>query len=74
MKLETFIPPWTVTRKVYTESLTSRQPGSLEPGCSSMGDSPDVVGTSPRPSRRTFARRRITRVHQRKSSSPRGSI
>ena len=64
MKLETFIPPWTVTRKVYMESLTSRQPGSLEPGCSSMGDSPDVVGTSPRPSRRTFARRRIARVHR----------
>ena len=38
--------------------------GSPEPGCSSMEDSPDAVGTSPRPSRRTFARRRITRVRE----------
>ena len=27
IKLETLIPPWTVTRKVYTESLTSRHSG-----------------------------------------------
>ena len=116
IKLETLIPPWTVTRKVYTESLTSRhsgisndillfsdiglslahhyrvhkrgvphvafrknymsqlrallplpaapltERGSPEPGCSSMEDSPDAVGASSRPSRRAFARRRITRV------------
>ena len=27
VKLEKLIPPWTVTRKVYTESLTSRHSG-----------------------------------------------
>ena len=118
IKLETLIPPWTVMRKMYTESLTSRhcrisndillfsdiglslahhyrvhkkgvphvafckyymsqlrallplpaallaERGSPEPGCSSMEDSPDAVGTSPRPSRRTCARRRITRVRE----------
>ena len=38
--------------------------GSPEPGCSTMEDSPEAVGTSPRPSRRTFARRRIPRVRE----------
>ena len=118
IKLETLIPPWTVTRKVYMESLTSRhsgisndirmfsdmglslahhyrvhergvphvafcrnymsqlrallplpatpltERGSPEPGCSSMEDSPDAVGASSRPSRRAFARRRITPVRE----------
>ena len=118
IKLETLIPPWTVTRKVYMESLTSRhsgisndillfsdiclslayhyrvhkkgiphvsfrknymsqlrtllplppaplaERGSPEPGCLSMEDLPDAVGTSSRPSRRTFARRRISRVRE----------
>ena len=114
IKLETLIPPWTVTRKVYMESLTSRhsgisndillfsdiglslahhsrvhkkgafrknymsqlctllplpaaplaERGSPQPGCSAMEDSPEAVGTSPRPSRHTFARRRISRVRE----------
>ena len=118
IKLETLIPPWTLTRKVYMESLTSRHSGisndillfsdiglslahhyrvqmkgvplvafrknymsqlrallplpvaplakrgSPEPGCSSMEDSLEAVGTSPRPSRRTFTRRRISRVRE----------
>ena len=102
IKLKMLIPPWTVTRKVYTESLTSRHSGmsndillfsdiglslahhymsqlrallplpavpltereSPEPGCSSMEDSPDAVGASSRPSRRAFARRRLTRVRE----------
>ena len=38
--------------------------GSPEPGCSAMEDSPEAVGTSPRPSRRTFARTRIPRVRE----------
>ena len=36
--------------------------GSPEPGCSAMEDSPEAVGSYPRPSRRTFARQRIPRV------------
>ena len=118
IKLETLIPPWTVTRQVYMDSLTSRhsgisndillfsdiglslehpyqvhkrgvphvafrmnymaqfrallplpavpltEGGSPDPGCSSVGDSPDVVGASSRPSRRAFARRRPTRVRE----------
>ena len=118
IKLETLILPWTVTWKVYTESLTSRhsgisndillfsdiglslahhyrvhkrgvphvafcknymsqlrallplpaapltERGSPEPECSSMEDSPDAVGASSRPSRRAFARQRITRVRE----------
>ena len=35
---------------------------SLDPGSSSVGDSPDVVGDSSRPSRLAFARQRLTRV------------
>ena len=38
--------------------------GSPEPGCSSVGDSPGAVGASSRPSRRAFARRRLTRVRE----------
>ena len=118
VRLEKLIPPWTVTRKVYTESLTSRhsgisndillfsdiglslanhyrvhkkgvphvafrknymsqlrtmlplpasqfaQRGSPEPGCSEIEDSPEVVGSYHRPSRRTFARRCIPRVRE----------
>ena len=118
IKLETLIPPWTVTWQVYTDSLPSRhsgisndillfsdiglslahhyrvhnsgvphvafrrnymsqlrtllplhavpstEGGSPDLGCSSVGDSPDVVGTSSRPSRRAFARRRPTRVRE----------
>ena len=109
VKLEKLIPPWTVTRKVYTESLTSRhsgisndillfsdiglsvahhyrlhkkgvphvafrknympaaqfaQRGSPEPGCSAMEDSLEAVGSYHRPSRHTFARRRIPRVRE----------
>ena len=37
---------------------------SPDPGSSSVGDYPDVVGDSPRPSRRTFARRCLTRVRE----------
>ena len=115
--VDMLIPPWTVTRKVYRESLTSRHSGisndillfsdislslahhyrvhkrgphvafrknymsqlrallplpaaplakrgSPEPGFSSMEDSPDAVGASSQPSRRTFARRRIARVRE----------
>ena len=36
--------------------------GSPDPACSSVVESPNVVCASPRPSRRTFARRRPTRV------------
>ena len=118
VRLEKLIPPWTVTRKVYTESITSRhsgisndillfsdiglslthhyrvhkkgvphvafrkdymsqlramlplpaaqlaQRGSPEPGCSEMEESPEAVGSNHRPSRRTFARRRIPRVRE----------
>ena len=118
VKLEKLIPPWTVTRKVYTESLTSRhsgisndillfsdiglslahhyrvhkkgvphvalrknymsqlramlplpaaqfdQRGSPEPGCSGIEDSPEAMGSYHRPSRCTFARRRIPRVRE----------
>ena len=121
IKLETLIPPWTVTRQVYMDSLTSRHSGisndilqfsdiglslthhyrvhkrgvphvafrrnymsqlrallplpavlltegrSPDPGNSSVGDSPDVVGDTSRPSRpsrRAFARRRLTRVRE----------
>ena len=118
IKLETLIPPWTVTRQVYMDSMTSRhsgisndillfsdiglslehhyqvhkrgvphvafrrnymaqlrallplpavpstEGGSPDPGCSSVGDSPDVVGASSRPSRRAFARRRPARVRE----------
>ena len=118
VRLEKLIPPWTVTWKVYTESLTSRhsgisndillfsdiglslthhyrvhkkgvphvafrkyymsqlramlplpaaqldQRGSPEPGCSEMEESPEAVGSYHRPSRRTFARRRIPRVRE----------
>ena len=118
VKLEKLIPPWTVTWKIYTESLTSRhsgisndillfsdiglslahhyrvhkkgvpnvafrknymsqlramlplpaaqfaQRGSPEHGCSAMQDSPEAVGSYIRPSRRTFARRRIPRVRE----------
>ena len=38
--------------------------GSPEPGCSAMEDSPEAVGSSPRPSRCTFARRRIPRFRE----------
>ena len=38
--------------------------GSPKPGCSAMEDSSEAVGSSPRPSRRTFARRRIPRVRE----------
>ena len=115
IKLETLFPPWTVTRQVYMDSMTSRHSGisndillfsdiglslahhyrvhkkgvphvafhrnymlqlrallphhavrptegSADLECSSMLDSPGVVCTSPRPSRRVFARRRPTRV------------
>ena len=118
IKLETLIAPWTVTRQVYMDSLTSHhsgisndillfsdiglllahhyrvhkrgvphvafrrnymsqlrallplpavpltEGGSPDPGCSSVGDSPDVVGALSRPSRRTFARRRLTRFRE----------
>ena len=37
---------------------------SPDPGSSSVEDSPDVVGDSSRPSRRAFARRRLTRVRE----------
>ena len=37
--------------------------GSPEPGCSSVGDSPDAVGASFRPSRRVFARRHLPNVN-----------
>ena len=40
------------------------QRGSPEPGCSEMEDSPEAVGSYHRPSRRTFARRRIPRVRE----------
>ena len=114
--LETLFPPWTVTRQVYTDSLTLRhsgisndvllfsdiglslihhyrvhkrglphvafrrnymsqlrallplptalpiEGGSPDPACSSVVESPDVVCTSPRPSRRAIGRRRPTRV------------
>ena len=33
VKLEKLIPPWTVTRKVYTESLTSRHSGISNKYC-----------------------------------------
>ena len=116
VRLEKLIPPWTVTRKVYTESLTSchsgvsnnillfgdigmshhyrvhkkgvphvafrktylsqlramlplptaqfGQRGSPETGCSAMEESPEAVGGYHRPSRRTFARRRIPRIRE----------
>ena len=60
-------------RKNYMSQLRALLPlpaaplaewGSPEPGCSSMEDSPDAVGTSLRPSRRTFARRRISWVRE----------
>ena len=40
------------------------QRGSPEPGCSEMEDSPEAVGSYHRPSRRTFARRRIPWVRE----------
>ena len=43
-------------------AVTSTEGGSPDHGCSSVGDSADVVGASSRPSRRVFARRRPTRV------------
>ena len=118
VRLEKLIPPWTVTSRVYTESLTSRhsgisndillfsdiglslahhyrvhkkgvphvtfrknymsqlramlplpaaqfaQRGSTEPGCSAMEDSPEAVDSYHRPSRRTFAYRRIPWVRE----------
>ena len=118
VRLEKLIPPWTVTQKVHTESLTSRhsgisnnillfgdigmtlshhyrvhkkgvphvafrkaylsqlramlplptaqfsQKGSPETGCSTMEESPEAVDGYHRPSRRTFARRRIPRVRE----------
>ena len=118
IKLETLIPPWTVTRQVYMDSLTSRHSGisndillfsdiglslthhyrvhkrgvphvtfrrnymsqlrallplpavpltegrSPDPGSSSVGDSPDVMNDSSRPSRRTFACRRLTQIRE----------
>ena len=65
--------PHVAFRKNYMSQLRALLPlpaaplterGSPEPGCSSMEDSPDAVGTSSRPSRRAFARRRITRVRE----------
>ena len=37
---------------------------SPDPGCSSVGDSPDVMNDSSRPSRLTFARRCLTRIRE----------
>ena len=97
IRLETLVPPWTVTRQVYTESLTSRHSGISNDVLllSDIGlllvhhyrvhkrglphvafrrnymsqlrallviKSLDVGCTSPRPSKRAFARRRPTRV------------
>ena len=116
IKLETLIPPWTVTRQVYMDSLTSRHSGisndillfsdiglslthhyrvhrrgvphiafsrnymsqlrallplpavpltewrSPDPGSSLVEDSPEVMTDSSRPSRCTFARRRLTKI------------
>ena len=45
-------------------AVPSTEGGSPDPGCSSVGDSADVVGASSRPSRRAFARRRPTRVRE----------
>ena len=118
IKLEMLIPPWTVTRQVYMDSLTSCHSGisndillfsdiglslthhyrvhkrgvphvafcrnymsqlhallplpavpltegrSPDPGSSSVGDSPDVMNDSSRPSRRTFARRSLTQIRE----------
>ena len=115
VSLEMLFPPWTVTREVYKDSLTSRhsvisndvllfidsglslahhyrvhkrglphvafqrnymsqlrallplpavlpiEGGSPDPACSSVVESPDVVCTSPRPSRRAIGRWRPTR-------------
>ena len=114
VKLESLIPPWTVTRKVYMDSVMARHSGistdillfsglslthhyrvhrrggphvsfrrnymsqlrtllplpvvplpegrSPDTGSSSVEDSPDVMPDSSRPSRRMFARRRLTRI------------
>ena len=65
--------PHVAFRKNYMSQLRALLPlpaaplaerGSPEPGCSSMEDLPDAVGTSPRPSRRKFACRCITRVRE----------
>ena len=98
IKLETLIPPWTVTRQVYMDSLTSRhykvhrrgvphvafrrnymsqlrallplpavpltEGRLLDSGSLSVKDSPDVMTDSSRPSRRTFARRRLTQIRE----------
>ena len=37
---------------------------SPDPGSSSVGDSPDVMNDSSRPSRCTFARRRLTQIRE----------
>ena len=65
--------PHVAFRKNYMSQLRALLPlpaaplaerGSPEPGCSSMEDSPEAVGASSRPSRCTFARRRISRVRE----------
>ena len=45
-------------------AVPSTEGGSPDPTCSSVGDSPDVVCVSSRPSRLAFARRRPTRVRE----------
>ena len=65
--------PHVTFRKNYMSQLRAMLPlpaaqfaqrGSPEPGCSAMEDSPEAVGSYHRPSRRTFARRRIPRVRE----------
>ena len=45
-------------------AVPSTEGGSPDPRCSSVGDYPDVVGASSRPSRCASARRRLTRVRE----------
>ena len=64
--------PCRISQELYVAAPRSTAPtcgsvnrgGSPDPGCSSVGDSADVVGASSRPSRRAFARRRPTRVRE----------
>ena len=65
--------PHVAFRKNYMSQLHALLPlpaaplaegGSPEPGCLSVGDSPGAVGALSRPSRRAFARRRLTRVRE----------
>ena len=65
--------PHVAFRKDYMSQLRAMLPlpaaqlaqrGSPEPGCSEMEESPEAVGINHRPSRHTFARRRIPRVRE----------